>query len=229
MQKVLQPDIFRRMRFAMATVWDLRAKLYDLCEASELRRGQHKASLFQDVVGCVLLVAVGTGVDIRHFPPGCNIIGIDISREMLRKASARCQCYRGSLSLVQADALSLCFADDSFDTVVTSCTMCSVPDPVRALRELYRVLKPGGQLLMFEHMRSRNTILGLALDMMTLFTRRSGTDMNRDTLGNTVAAGFRITRIESIFLDIILSIHAVKPQTNEASITQIGAYERGTI
>lgn len=215
MQEVLQPDISDQVRFKMATVWDLRAKLYDLCEASDLRRGLHKAALFKDVVGHVLLVAVGTGVDIRHFPPGCDIIGIDISREMLRKASVRSQSYCGSLSLVQADALNLCFADDSFDTVVTSCTMCSVPDPVRALRELYRVLRPGGRLLMFEHMRSRNTILGLALDLMTLFTRRSGTDMNRDTLGNTVAAGFLITRIESVFLDIILSIHAVKSPMTE--------------
>jgi SAM-dependent methyltransferase len=217
------------MRLRMATTWDLRAKLYDICEASDLRRGPHKAALFGDVKGKVLLVAVGTGVDIKHFPAGCEIVGIDISREMLRKACVRCGRYCGSLSLVQADALNLCFADSSFDTVVTSSTMCSVPDPVRALRELYRVLRPGGELLMFEHMRSRNIILGLALDIMTLFTRRSGTDMNRDTLGNTVAAGFRVTRIESVFLDIILSIHAVKSRATEENIPQIGLYERRAI
>ncbi len=194
----------------MTTTWDLRAKLYDICEASDLRRGPHKAALFGDVSGKVLLVAVGTGVDIKHFPAGCEITGIDISGEMLRKARPRQKCYRGSFSLVQADALNLCFADESFDTVVTSCTMCSVPHPIRALKELHRVLRSDGQLLMFEHMRSRNPVLGLALDGMTLFTRRGGTDMNRDTIGNTVAAGFRITRIESVFLDIILSIHAVK-------------------
>lgn len=194
----------------MTTTWDLRAKLYDICEASDLRRGPHKAALFRDVVGKVLLVAVGTGVDIRHFPADCEITGIDISGEMLRKAKPRQECYCGSFSLVQANALNLCFADETFDTVVTSCTMCSVPAPVRALRELHRVLRDGGRLLMFEHMRSRNSVLGLALDGMTLFTRRSGTDMNRDTIGNTVAAGFRITRIESVFLDIILSIRAVK-------------------
>jgi len=194
----------------MTTIWDLRAKLYDVCEASDLRRGPHKAALFRDMVGRVLFVAVGTGVDIRHFPPDREIIAIDISEEMLRRAEARRKSYRGVLSLVQTDALSLCFPDASFDTVATSCTMCSVPDPLRALRELHRVLRPGGQLLMFEHMRSRNPILGLALDLMTLVTRRGGTEMNRDTLGNARTAGFRITRIESVFLDIILSIHGVK-------------------
>ena len=70
---------------------------------------------------------------------------------------------------------------------------------------------------MFEHMRSRNPILGLVLDMMTLKTRREGTEMNRDTLGNVMTAGFRITRVESVFLDIILSIQALKVDTTEVN------------
>lgn len=108
------------------------------------------------------------------------------------------------------DAAHLGFADASFDTAVTSCTMCSVPDPVRALQELYRVLRPGGSLLMFEHVRSRNPVFGLALDLMTLWTRWSGTEMNRDTVQNAVAAGFRIMSIESAYLDIVLAIHGTK-------------------
>lgn len=106
----------------------------------------------------------------------------------------------------------LCFPDSSFDSVITSCTLCSVPDPIRALRELCRVLRPDGRLFMFEHMRSRNPILGLVLDLMTLVTRRSGTAMNRDTVSHVMTAGFRITGIESVFLDIILSIRAVKAE-----------------
>ena len=116
----------------------------------------------------------------------------------------------GKLALSAGDALNLCFPDDSFDTVVTSCTMCSVPNPKQALEELYRVLRPGGKLLMFEHMRSHNPILGLALDLMTLWTRRTGTEMNRRTPEAVSAANFRVTRVESVFLDIILAIHAKK-------------------
>ena len=108
------------------------------------------------------------------------------------------------------DAAHLGFADASFDTAVTSCTMCSVPDPVRALQELHRVLRPGGSLLMFEHVRSRNPAFGLALDWMTLWTRLSGTEMNRDTVQNAVAAGFRIISIGSAYLDIVLAIRAAK-------------------
>ena len=198
------------MRWQIASLWDLRSKLYDLCEASELRRGPSKTALFRDMTGRLLFVAVGTGVDIRHFPPGLDVTGIDISAAMLRRAEARRKLYPGVLHFVRADALNLCFADESFDTVVTSCTMCSVPDPVRALRELRRVLRPAGQLLMFEHVRSRNRVLGLALDTMNLWTRLGGTEMNRDTLANVLKAGFRIRRVTSVYLDIILSIHAAK-------------------
>ncbi|HEX7294872.1 MAG TPA: class I SAM-dependent methyltransferase [Pyrinomonadaceae bacterium] len=194
----------------MSTVWDKRARFYDLFEGSDLRRGPAKAALFREMFGRVLFLAVGTGVDIKHFPPGRQIVAIDISEEMLRRAQARRESYQGVLSFVQGDAVNLCFRDASFDTVVTSCTMCSVPEPARAFRELRRVLRPGGRLLMFEHVRSRNPFLGLALDLMTRMTRRGGTEMNRDTLGNAVKAGFRITQVDSVFLDVILSIRGVK-------------------
>jgi ubiquinone/menaquinone biosynthesis C-methylase UbiE len=197
-------------RLAVSTVWDKRARFYDLFEGSDLRRGPAKAALFREMFGRVLFLAVGTGVDIKHFPPGRQIVAIDISEEMLRRAQARRESYQGVLSFVQGDAVNLCFRDASFDTVVTSCTMCSVPEPARAFRELRRVLRPGGRLLMFEHVRSRNPFLGLALDLMTRMTRRGGTEMNRDTLGNAVKAGFRITQVNSVFLDVILSIRGVK-------------------
>lgn len=194
----------------MTTIWRWRARFYNICEGSDLRRGRQKAELFRGMGGKVLFMAVGTGIDIKHFPAGVNITAIDISAEMLRRALRRQKAYQGTLRLVRADALKLPFADAVFDTAVTSCTMCSVPDPVRALCEIGRVLRPGGRLLMFEHVRSRNVLLGLALDMMTLWTRFCGTEMNRDTLANIRLAGFEIRRVESVFLDIILSIQAVK-------------------
>jgi len=203
----------------MANVWDIRATLYDVCEASDYRRGPQKAALFGDMRGRVLFAAVGTGVDIRHFPPGHSIAAIDISDKMLLKAEKRARQYNGHLELCLADAQDLKFPDASFDTVVTSCTMCSVPDPIRAFREFHRVLRPGGRLLMFEHVRSRNPILGFALDLMTLWTRLWGTEMNRDTLANSRAVGFRITRIDSVYLDVILSVRAERPGRFVASTT----------
>ena len=195
----------------MPRLWDFRAKLYDVCEASEYRRGPHKAALFKDMRGRVLFVAAGTGLDVKHFPPGHTIVAIDISEKMLAKAEKRAKLYPGNLVLLQADAQNLKFRDAVFDTVATSCTLCSVPDPLRALRELYRVLRPGGRLLMFEHVRSRNPLFGLALDVMTWWTRLTGTEMNRDTIATARSAGFQLTRINSVYLDIILAIRGIKP------------------
>lgn len=194
----------------MTGVWDLRARLYDVCEGSQLRRGSAKARLFSEMRGRVLFAAVGTGVDITRFPHNQRIVGIDISAEMLRRAEDRRQAYPGELAFVRGDLERLAFGDASFDTIVSSCTMCSVPHPANALRELFRVLRPGGRLLMFEHVRSRSWSLGLALDVMTLWTRLLGTKMNRDTVANVRTAGFEIVKIESVYLDIILSIHAIK-------------------
>ncbi|MCC6357394.1 MAG: class I SAM-dependent methyltransferase [Phycisphaerales bacterium] len=194
----------------MASVWDLRARLYDVCEGSQLRRAPFKTALFREMTGRTLFVAIGTGADILQFPPDRDIVAIDISAAMLRRAEPRRRRYRGDLRLIRMDALQLEFPAASFDTVVTSCTMCSVPDAATALRELHRVLRPGGRLLMFEHVRSRNVILARALDLMTLWTRFFGTEMNRDTVTTVRAAGFRITRIESVYLDIILTIRATR-------------------
>jgi len=200
----------------MSRLWDLRARWYDLFEGSSFRRGESKAALFQDMRGRILFLAIGTGADILQFPPCREIVAIDISTEMLRRAKRRCSQYVGKLELMEADAMALHFPDASFDTVVTSCTLCSVPNPIRALLELHRVLRPGGRILMFEHVRSRNRILGVTLDIMTFLTRRLGTEMNRDTVGNVIKAGFRIERIDSVYLDIILAVRGVKPNGSSA-------------
>lgn len=191
--------------------WDTRAKIYDYCEASDLRRGPYKSTLFQRAKGRSLLIGVGTGVDLKHFAYGTEIVAIDISPAMLARARKRSVGLRRNIALVQTDALNLGFEDNCFDTVVTSCTLCSVSDPVKTFTEIRRVLKPGGKLLMFEHVRSLNPIFGLVLDLMTLYTKRLGTYMNRDTIGASKREGFRLLAVTSVFLDIILSIEADCP------------------
>jgi len=190
--------------------WDRASRTYDLVTRSdEFRFAAAKRKLFERMQGRCLMLATGTGNDFRHFPPGLRVTAIDVSPAMLERARERARAYEGRLDLVRTDARKLAFADRSFDTVVTVCTFCSVPDPVRGLCELRRVLKPEGRLLLFEHVRSRLTPLAIMQDLMTPLTRRLGPDMNRDTVANAERAGFRVVREENVYLDLMKAVEAV--------------------
>jgi len=102
------------------------------------------------------------------------------------------------------DVCNLEFPDSSFDTVATAFTFCSVPKPVMGLREL-----ADGQLIMIEHVRSAIGPLGIFMDFMTPLTSRIGPSLNRDTVGNVQKAGFRLRRVENVYLDVVKIIEAV--------------------
>jgi len=191
--------------------WDAASRGFDFISfGDDHRLGQHKRRLFAKMHGAILMVAAGTGNDFRFFPPGQSIIAIDISPKMLERAAKKAAEYNGTINLRELDVCQLPFPDNSFDTVATVCTFCSVPKPVVGLRELHRVLKPGGQILMFEHVRSRIGPIGVFLDLMTPLSSRVGPELNRDTVGNVQKAGFRIRREENVYLDIVKIIEAVK-------------------
>lgn len=191
--------------------WDAASRSFDLLSfADDHRLGPHKRRLFTKMRGTTLMVAAGTGNDFKFFPPGHRILAIDISPAMLERAARKASHYEGEIELRQMDVCGLTLPDASFDTIVTVCTFCSVPRPIAGLRELHRVLRPDGQLLMFEHVRSRIGPLGIFLDLMTPLSRRFGPDLNRETVENVRKAGFRIRREENVYLDIVKIIEAVK-------------------
>ena len=128
-----------------------------------------------------------------------NVVAIDISPPMLERAAPKAAAYTGSIELRQMDVCALDFADSTFDTVVTACTFCSVPKPILGLRELRRVLKPGGQILMLKHVRSAIGPLGILMGLMTPLVSRLDPDLNRDTVGNVQKAGFRLRRVENVY------------------------------
>lgn len=192
--------------------WDRASRTYDwITLGEELRQGEDKRRLYERARGRTILVAVGTGKDFKFLPPGLDVVGLDVSPRMIEKARGRAERYSGRVELRVGDVQCLNDAASSFDTAITACTFCSVPDPVRGLRELLRVLKPQGRLLMYEHVRSQVRDVGLLLDLLTYLTRRIGPDLNRDTVANVRRAGFRIVREENVFFDIVKAIEAIKP------------------
>src|SRR2546423_3559591 len=116
---------------------------------AELRR-----KLLAEARGRVLEIGVGTGQSFRHYPSVDEVVGIEPSEPMLRRSRQRAAESDRDITLVAATAEQLPFPDDSFDTVVTMAVLCTVDDPERSLREIRRVLRPGGRFRFGEHVRS---------------------------------------------------------------------------
>jgi ubiquinone/menaquinone biosynthesis C-methylase UbiE len=197
---------------AQAKNYDRVAKSFDFFRKGDMRRWGHaQKNHFSQMKGKILHIGVGTGMEIINFPADLDITGIDISPKMMERAIWRGKQYPGKFRFCLMNAESLAFPDNTFDTVVTVCVFCTVPHPVQGLEECRRVLKPGGKLLMFEHVMSKNLLYGLSLKFMTLFTKAlEGTHLDRDTVGNVQKAGFNFIKEKNVYLDIVKTIEGIK-------------------
>lgn len=159
----------------------------------------------------VLEVGVGTGKNFPFYPENARITAIDFSPQMLKQAQRKRERKQIAVELSLMDVQSLCYADNSFDTVIASFVFCSVPKPRKGLKELYRVLKPGGQLLLLEHVLSSNKAMAALMNLFNpLVLRLVGANINRETVKNVQACQFRNIYIDPASSDMIKLIRAVK-------------------
>lgn len=159
----------------------------------------------------ILEVGVGTGKNFDFYPAGARITAIDFSLEMLKQADHKKARKNTSVELNLMDVQSLSFADNSFDTVIGSFVFCSVPLPVKGLKELYRVCKPGGQILLLEHVLSSNAMLAKVMTLINpAVVALFGANINRNTVKNVKACGFASVRVDERSGDIIKLIEARK-------------------
>jgi phosphatidylethanolamine/phosphatidyl-N-methylethanolamine N-methyltransferase len=108
----------------------------------------------------VLEVGVGTGINLSLYPYSCTITGIDLSSKMLAKAQKRINAKRLShCQVMEMNAEEMAFADDAFDVVYAPYVISVVPDPVKVAREMYRVCRPGGRVVILNHFKSTNAVL----------------------------------------------------------------------
>ena len=187
---------------------------YDqMAEGSERRYSPWRKDLWSKVRGPhILEVGVGTGRNMPYYPAGQQIIAIDLTPGMLTQAQKRASSLKLNVDLQVGDVQSLEFPDDSFDTAVATFVFCSVPKPVSGLLELKRVVKPHGQILLLEHTRSPNQLVGVLMDLLNpLSLLLMGDNINRRTVENIQKAGLVIERVTDlamggIFKQILVTV-----------------------
>lgn len=167
------------------------ASIFDLVDHMILPKWRKE--LLKGLTGDILEVGVGTGANLRYYNADARVIGIDFSPKMLARAQKKLTDVTADVELLEMDIQQMNFPDNTFDYVVSTCVFCSVPDPVKGLKGIRRVLKPNGQLVMLEHMRSEIRVVGKVLDVANpLSTFISGVNVNRETVKNIEKAGMLV-------------------------------------
>lgn len=188
----------------LASGYDIALAPLELAGLSRLRR-----RVIAEARGAVLEIGAGTGVNFPNYREGARVFALDESREML--ATARKRPCRACATVTQADAQSLPFASQTFQTVVGTLVFCSIPDPARALAEIRRVLEPGGRLLLLEHTRGHHPLAAALTDLLhpAWYALNGSCHLNRRTAQTVADAGFDVMRVERHAGGIVQVIRAI--------------------
>jgi ubiquinone/menaquinone biosynthesis C-methylase UbiE len=159
----------------------------------------------------ILEIGVGTGKNFDYYPADARITAIDFSEQMLKQAAQKRERKNVNVELEVMDVQSLYFADNSFDTVICSFVFCSVPSALKGLKEVYRVCKPGGQVLLLEHVLSSNAVLAALMNLFNpVVVALVGANINRNTVKNVKACAFTSVHVDQRSSDMIKLIEARK-------------------
>ena len=192
--------------------YDRIAPVYDFMEdlVERSRYSVWRELLWSKVEGNKILeVGVGTGKNFPYYLADAEITAVDFSEKMLSRATEKAKKQGLEIDLQQMDVQNLSFEDDIFDTVVATFVFCSVPDPIKGLREIGRVCKPGGKVLLLEHVLSANRILAFLMNLVNpIVVRAMGPNINRKTVENVANSGLKVEKVIDLAAGIFKLIEA---------------------
>jgi phosphatidylethanolamine/phosphatidyl-N-methylethanolamine N-methyltransferase len=196
----------------VARVYENIAWFYDLTFGPALHPGRVDAIERMGIQSGdrVLEVGVGTGINGALYPTDCSVTGIDFSSSMLEKAHNRiARKGVGNVRLLQMDAQNMKFADDSFDIVYAPYVISVVPDPVAVTREMHRVCRPGGKIIILNHFRSKSRLGSWLEKIIAPFTLYLGFKSDLDLPAFLVQANLKPVSIEKVNIPRIWSLVTV--------------------
>lgn len=189
------------------------ARLYErLTARADLRGGDRmRARLAAGLTGRVLEIGAGNGLNFRYYGADLGVVGVEPDRHMLMRAVPRAARSQARIELTEADGQALPFREASFDAAIVCLVLCTIPDPAAALGEVRRVIKPGGEVRFFEHVRAPGrTIAAIQNAIDPVWARMfAGCHPNRDSAEFIRRAGFRIDKEVTAMRGIVISGTAV--------------------
>lgn len=194
-------------------LWDTSAARYDRMVAPLEKRfmAASRRWIGERAVGEVLEVAAGTGLNLPHLPADVTFTGTDLSGPMLDAARSKARAAGRQARWLKADAEALPFDDGSFDSVISTFAMCGFADYERALAEIVRVVRPGGRILLADHVVSTNPLVhGMQLAVEALTKRTNGEYWTRRPLPKLERMGVQIVDSARLHFGVIEHLHARK-------------------
>lgn len=195
--------------------WDKHAAGYDKqmgWAEKHLLGPDHRTWACSRARGEVLEVAIGTGLNLPLYRPEVTLTGIDLSPAMLELARNRAVTLGIRVNLVEGDAHHLPFPRQAFDAVVCTFSLCTISDVGMAVREMKRVLKPGGRLVLVDHVRSSSKLLLRLQRVIEFLTRIGGEYLTRRPLDEVIAQGFEIAEQQRLRKGVVERVVAIKPE-----------------
>jgi ubiquinone/menaquinone biosynthesis C-methylase UbiE len=162
--------------------------------------------------GRILEVAVGTGLNLPHYPAGADLTGVEWSSAMLAQARRKAATLGLTADLHEGDAQALVYADETFDSVVCTFSLCAIPDEQRSVAEMVRVLRPGGLLLLADHVESSKWAVRVVQRLAEVVSvRTAGEYYRRRPIRHVEALGLSIVEHDRFRLGIVERLAAKKP------------------